>query len=211
VKVLIAEDDLVPRRLLQHALADWGYEVVVACDGTEAWQFLQTPDAPKLAILDWQMPQLDGAEVCRKVRKVATALPAYIILLTSRNAKKDIVAGLESGANDYVTKPFDREELQARVSVGRKVLELQQTVADRVNELENAMSQVKQLQGLLPICCYCKKIRDDNNYWQQVESYLASRTDARFSHGICPECLKTAMEAVSRHKGLCASMEKSQS
>jgi phosphoserine phosphatase RsbU/P len=194
VKVLIADDDLVPRRLLQHALVEWGYEVVVACDGSEALQLLQMPNAPKLAILDWLMPQMDGTEVCRKIRQAATALPAYIILLTSRNAKKDIVAGLESGANDYVTKPFDRGELQARISVGRKVLGLQQTLTDRVCELEKAMAQVIQLQGLLPICCYCKKIRDDNNYWQQVEGYLATRTDVRFSHGICPECLKTALE-----------------
>jgi phosphoserine phosphatase RsbU/P len=193
VKALIAEDDLVPRRLLQLALADWGYEVTVACDGSEALQMLQTPDAPKLAILDWQMPQLDGTQVCSKVRQIATELPPYIILLTSRSAKKDIVAGLVSGANDYVTKPFDREELQARVSVGRKVLELQQALADRVAELESAMVQVKQLQGLLPICCYCKKIRDDNNYWQQVEGYFATRTEIRFSHGICPECLKKAL------------------
>jgi CheY-like chemotaxis protein len=146
------------------------------------------PDAPRLALLDWMMPGLDGPDVCRKVRGQAGREPPYLILLTSRGAKEDVVVGLHSGADDYLTKPFDRGELQARLQVGRRILTLQHSLADRVRELESALAQVKQLQGLLPICCYCKKIRDDQNYWQQVEQYIGKHSAARFSHGICPEC-----------------------
>jgi DNA-binding response OmpR family regulator len=99
-----------------------------------------------------------------------------------------VVAGLQAGGDDYVTKPFDREELHARVKVGLRILQLQMNLADRVRELEEALASVKQLQGLLPICSYCKKIRDDQNYWQQVEGYISEHSGAVFSHGICPEC-----------------------
>jgi DNA-binding response OmpR family regulator len=188
VKILIAEDDPVSRRMLQGMLAEWGHEAVAAADGGEAWRALQDDGAFRLAVLDWVMPVLDGIEVCRLVRRRPTPTPPYLILLTARDAKADIVAGLRSGANDYVTKPFDREELQARVQVGCRVVDLQQSLADRVRELEAALAQVKQLYGLLPICSYCKKIRDDQNYWQQVEAYLGAHSGAQFSHSICPEC-----------------------
>jgi response regulator RpfG family c-di-GMP phosphodiesterase len=134
------------------------------------------------------MPEMDGVEVCREARQSVAHNSAYIILLTSRGSKEDIVIGLEAGADDYVTKPFDHAELRARVQVGSRVVQLQTALADRVRELEEAMSSVKTLQGLLPICCYCKKIRDDGNYWHRVESYIAGHANVRFSHGICPEC-----------------------
>jgi phosphoserine phosphatase RsbU/P len=188
MKILIAEDDAVSRRLLQAALAKWGYEVVVTANGKEAWAALQQPDAPSLLILDWLMPEMDGVEVCREARKSELHKSSYIILLTSRGSKEDIVRGLEAGADDYVTKPFDHGELRARVQVGSRVIQLQAALADRVNELEEAMASVKQLQGLLPICCYCKKIRDDGNYWHRVESYITGHANVRFSHGICPDC-----------------------
>jgi len=188
MKVLIAEDDPVSRRLLQAALIKWGYNVIVTSNGKEASQALQAPDAPSLLILDWLMPVLDGTEVCREVRQSPLLKSAYIILLTSRGSKDDIVQGLEAGADDYVTKPFDPGELRARVRVGTRVIQLQTTLADRVRELEEAISSVKTLQGLLPICCYCKKIRDDGNYWHRVESYIAGHANVRFSHGICPDC-----------------------
>jgi len=188
LKILIAEDDPISRRLLQAALSKWGYEVVVTTNGREAWEALQQPDAPSLVILDWLMPEMDGVEICREVRQIAALKSAYIILLTSRGAKEDIVQGLEAGADDYVTKPFDHGELRARVQVGTRVIGLQNALAQRVRELEEAIASVKTLQGLLPICCYCKKIRDDGNYWHRVESYIAGHANVRFSHGICPEC-----------------------
>jgi sigma-B regulation protein RsbU (phosphoserine phosphatase) len=188
MKVLIAEDDPVSRRLLQAALIKWGYEVIVTTNGKEAWEALQQPGAPSLLVLDWLMPETDGVEVCRQARETPALKSAYIILLTSRGSKEDIVQGLQAGADDYVTKPFDHGELRARVQVGSRVVQLQSALADRVTELEEAIANVKQLQGLLPICSYCKKIRDDGNYWHRVESYIAGHANVRFSHGICPEC-----------------------
>jgi phosphoserine phosphatase RsbU/P len=188
MRVLIAEDNLTARHALEIHLGQWGYEVVSTSDGVEAWDVFQSPPAPRLAILDWMMPQMDGLEVCRRVRSLATAEPPYIILLTARGHPEDIVAGLESGADDYLTKPVDRGELRARLQAGRRVVELQASLAARVRELEAALGRVKRLQHLLPICCYCKKVRNDENYWQQVEAYLCEHGDVQFSHGICPDC-----------------------
>jgi len=194
MKILIAEDESVSRRLLQAALTKWGYEVVTAVNGKEAWAALQAPGAPHVAILDWLMPELDGVEVCRFVRAEPSLRTAYLILLTSRTGKEDLIAGLEAGADDYVTKPFDHGELKARVQVGARIVKLQAELAVRVQELEAALAREQQLQGLLPICCYCKKIRDDGNYWHQVESYIVTHANVKFSHGVCPDCL-TKMKA----------------
>jgi DNA-binding response OmpR family regulator len=194
MSVLVADDDAVSARILEATLRHWGHEVVVARDGQAAWQVLQREDCPKLAILDWMMPGLEGPEVCRRSRALVKAVPTYLILLTAKGHSGDIVAGLDSGADDYVTKPFDREELRSRIRVGERVVGLQQAMADRVKELEYALAQVKQLKGLLPICAYCKKVRDDQNYWQRVETYITAHSDARFSHGICPDCWREVIE-----------------
>jgi DNA-binding response OmpR family regulator len=193
MKVLVADDDLIPRCLLQAALTESGYDVVAVADGVLALEALTDPHGPKLAVIDWVMPELDGVEVCRRLRAADTPDPVYVILLTSRDAKADVVAGLAGGANDYVTKPFDRAELQARVRVGQRVVDLQHNLAARIHELEDALAQVRQLQGLLPICSYCKKVRDDKNYWQQVEAYIGERSGVQFSHGICPDCFEYQM------------------
>jgi sigma-B regulation protein RsbU (phosphoserine phosphatase) len=188
MKVLIAEDDQVSRRVVEALLLRWGYETISAVDGYEAKSVLESPEAPPIALLDWMMPGLDGVELCRLVRARPTQDPLYLILLTARGDSGDIVEGLQAGANDYITKPFEKDELRARVAVGHRVVELQQSLSKRVHELEEALSLVRQLEGLLPICCYCKRIRDDGNYWQAVENYLSSRLDVAFSHGICPTC-----------------------
>jgi DNA-binding response OmpR family regulator len=190
MKILIAEDDLVSRRMLEATLQKWGYEVLAVTDGLAAWQALEGEDPPLLAILDWMMPGMGGVEICRRVREAGHPSPVYLILLTARAGSEDVVQGLEAGANDYVTKPFNREELRARVRVGMRVVELQVKLAERVLELEEALARVKQLQGLLPICSYCKKIRDDRNYWRHVEAYISEHSEAVFSHGICPECFE---------------------
>lgn len=190
MKILVAEDDAVSRRALEVTLKRWGYEVVPAVDGQAAWQLLQADDAPRLALLDWVMPGLDGVEVCRNVRAQARPESSYLILLSAKAATEDVVAGLESGADDYVTKPVDLPELRARLKVGTRILELQHALAERVRELGEALEHVRTLQGLLPICSYCKKVRDDQNYWQQVESFLSAHSDLRFSHGICPDCFE---------------------
>ena len=194
MKILIAEDDPVSRRLLEATLGKWGYEVISTSNGTEAWEVLAAPQAPKLAILDWMMPEMDGVEVCRRVRGRPGQGPLHILLLTARGRKEDVIAGLGAGADDYITKPFDQEELRARVQVGVRIVELQTTLAARVLELEEALVRVRQLRGLLPICSYCKKIRDDQNYWQQVEQYVSTHSEVQFSHGICPECYSKVVE-----------------
>jgi DNA-binding response OmpR family regulator len=205
MKILIADDEPVSRRLLQLTLTKWGYEVILASDGNEAWQILQDQEAPPLAILDWIMPGLDGVEVCRRVRQTSTRLPVYLILLTSKTDREDVVAGLQAGANDYLTKPFDGPELQARIQVGARVVQLQTELARRVKELEEALAQVKQLEGYLPICSYCKKIRDDKDYWQQIEGYIEARSEALFTHSVCPDCYQKYIEpelaALRRQKG----------
>ena len=188
IRVLLAEDDAVSRRVVKTFLARWGFEVVAVPDGDEAWRILQGPDAPNLIILDWMMPGVGGVELCRRVREGGHPSPAYIILLTARTSREDIVSGLESGADDYVTKPFHNEELRARLRGGARIVELQTSLAQRVRELEEALTRVRLLQGLLPICSYCKKIRNDQNYWQQVEAYISDHSGAVFSHGICPDC-----------------------
>ena len=194
MKILIAEDDPVSRRVLEATLLKWGYEVTTTSTGTEAWAGLNAPGAPRLAILDWMMPEIDGVEICRRARGRPDQGPLHLILLTARGRKEDVIAGLQAGADDYVTKPFDHEELKARVQVGTRIIELQTMLAARVTELEEALTRVRQLRGLLPICSYCKKIRDDSNYWQQVEQYVSTHTDVQFSHGICPDCYRKVVE-----------------
>ena len=193
MKILIAEDEIVSRKVLENTLKKQGHDVVVTCNGIEAWHALQSENAPKLAILDWMMPEMSGLELCQKIRSESGYQLIYIIILTSKGQKEDMIEGLNAGADDYITKPFDSNELRARVQVGERILELQASLADRIMELENALSNIRQLQGLLPICSYCKKIRDDQNYWQQVEEYIAQHTEAKFSHSICPECYEKVL------------------
>jgi len=186
--VLIAEDDVISRRVLEEFLARWGFRVLIATDGQSALDILESEDPPKLVVLDWMMPGMTGVDVCRRLRAQGATISPYVIILTARGSPGDVVEGLEAGADDYVCKPFNSSELKARVRNGARLLDLQLKLRDRVRELEEALVRVKQLQGLLPICSYCKKIRRDGDYWQQVENYIADHSDATFSHGICPDC-----------------------
>ena len=175
MRILIADDDRASTMMLRRTLEGWGFDVVVAHDGTAAWQRIAGDEPPSMAIIDWMMPGLDGITLCRRLRAASGRPPLYVILLTARTSRKDLVAGLEAGADDYLTKPFDPDELRARIHVGQRTLGL---IAD-----------VRRLTGLLPICSYCKRIRSDEDYWEQIESYLADHTSAVFSHGVCPSCL----------------------
>ena len=193
MRVLVADDEPTGATILARSLERWGLEVVVAHDGEEAWRIIDQDGGIAMAILDWMMPGADGPELCRRIRQDERHAHMHVILLTTRDSHADVVAGLDAGADDYLIKPFNPEELRARVHVGIRVLTLQDRLADRVAELQAALSKVKQLSGLLPICSYCKRIRGDENYWQKVESYLSEHTDAKFSHGICPQCYKTVL------------------
>jgi len=193
VKILLAEDDPMYARLLERLL-EGEYEVGLAHDGVEAWEALQGENPPQLAVLDWLMPRMDGIEVCRRVRQRPEMAPTYMILLTSRDHIRDILTGFTAGADDYLVKPCDPEELRARVRVGRRVVELQSALEAHVAQLQQALTSVRQLQGLLPICAYCKRIRNDENYWEQLETYLSEHSEATFSHGICPNCYQSIMK-----------------
>ncbi len=137
MRILIADDDLTSRLVLAGVLKKWGHEVVATVDGGQAWEAMQRPDAPAVAILDWMMPELSGVEVCGRVRGLHSDQPPYLILLTAKGEKSDIVAGLEAGADDYLSKPFDPGELRARVDVGRRIIELQARLLETRNALEH--------------------------------------------------------------------------
>jgi sigma-B regulation protein RsbU (phosphoserine phosphatase) len=194
VKVLIAEDDSASRRALERLLHEWAFEVITTADGEAAWKVLQEPDAPSLVILDVMMPGIDGLELCRRLRSQPKTSPSYIILLTASDGVSAIVKGIEAGADDYITKPYDCAELKARLQVGSRIVGLQTALNQRVRQLEVALNQVKRLEGILPICSYCKNIRDDQDYWQSVDQYISDHSEARFSHSICPACFSTEVE-----------------
>src|ERR1043166_8457184 len=209
LKVLIADDDRIAATLLSQTLRQWEFDVTVVSDGAEALRHLlahasTAPAVPTLAILDWMMPHLEGAEGCRRVRLEMPLANMYLMLLTSLESKHHVITGLDAGADDYLVKPFDPDDLRARINVGMRVLSLQERLADRVKELQEALANVKVLHGLLPICSYCKRIRGDDQYWTQVESYIADRSEATFSHGICPPCaaeLEREIENIKNTRG----------
>jgi sigma-B regulation protein RsbU (phosphoserine phosphatase) len=197
MRILIADDDAVTRKLLDATLRRHGWDVITTKDGKDglrAFQELKGKDAPALAILEWMMPGMEGIELCRRLRATPGFESVYVILLTSRSDTMDLAKGLAAGANDYMAKPFDPQELDARVRVGQRMVMLQQRLNMRVAELEQALAHVKRLQGLLPICSYCKKVRNEANYWEQVDSYLSTHSDLDFTHGICPTCSDKMMK-----------------
>jgi len=128
VKILIAEDDPVSRRLLEAFLSKWGYDVVVTCDGREAWEVLNEADAPSLVVSDWMMPKVDGLELCRKIREMQRSRYTYFIILTAKERKEDVIQGLEAGADDFLIKPFHQEELKYRVQIGERIIKLEQRI-----------------------------------------------------------------------------------
>jgi CheY-like chemotaxis protein len=189
-RILVAEDHYVSRHLLERNLQNWGFEVISAQDGAAAAEILEGPEAPSIAILDWMMPRMDGVEVCQRIRKNHNNPYIYLLMLTAKSQKDEIATGLDAGADDYVIKPFDPDELRARLKVGQRVVELERTLEKRVKDLEAALADVKRLKSLLPICMYCKSVRDDQDYWRQIDEYIYTETGTDFSHGICPACME---------------------
>lgn len=171
--VLIAEDEPVTQLQLTAALKGMGHEVTVAADGQEAWADMQLGQFT-VVISDWQMPEMDGPELCRKLRARGGDHYTYFILVTATGGKQRYLEGMDAGADDFITKPLDMEELRARLRVAERILGLRR--------------HVQQLEGLLPICTYCKRIRDTSEAWESIERYVEARSEAQFSHGYCPEC-----------------------
>ncbi len=149
MKILIAEDETVSRRLLRTVLESWGHKVIETSDGIAAWEFLQQKETVEMAVLDLTMPGIDGIEVCRRVRKNQDSTPIYIILLTAQSGKQSVIRGLEAGADDYITKPFDHDELRARVNSGSRIIGLQKSLEQRVKELEKALAELNTAQESL--------------------------------------------------------------
>jgi DNA-binding response OmpR family regulator len=190
MRVLIAEDSRSYRKILASNLHKCGYELIQCSDGDETWDELMKNDAPQLIILDWMMPGKSGVDICRDLRKLNDNSFRYIILQTSCDNQSDIIEGLEAGADDYIIKPYNYTEFEHRVKAGARIVKLELSLQKKINELQNALDNVKQLQGFLPICAWCKKIRDDKQYWHSLENYLEDHSDAVLSHGICPDCRK---------------------
>lgn len=182
------------RRRLEATLEALGHEVFSCEDGVEAWEAFQGGGDFQLIITDWLMPRLSGIELCRKIREaqVGSSAYAYVILLTGHD--QGLIEGMEAGADDFITKPFRPDELRVRIQAGLRVLALERALSTRVDELEQALARVRRLEGLLPICSYCKKIRHsegpqgEKQEWESVESYVTHRSEAKFSHSICPTC-----------------------
>lgn len=198
MRVLIAEDEPVSRRLLEIQLERAGYEITAVADGGQAWEVLTADDAPRLAVLDWMMPVIDGLEICRRVRADTTRSYVYIVLLTARSRDQDRETGFHAGADDFLTKPFEAQDLRSRLAVGKRILELQSALEARLAALEQARGEVVRLQGLLPICMHCKRIRDDTQRWTPLEQYIERHSDASFTHSLCCECLARHYPEVAR-------------
>jgi sigma-B regulation protein RsbU (phosphoserine phosphatase) len=188
MNILVVDDDLISRKVLAAQLRKLGYDVTEAKDGAEAWALLGQVNF-SLVITDWMMPVMDGPELCRHIRTLRRDTYTYVILLTAIERRAGYVEGLDAGADDFVTKPCGTDELQIRLRVAGRILALQ-------NEAE-------VLEGLLPICPSCSRIKTESQNWQAVEGYVMRRTEAQFSHGVCPECYETHMkpqlEAVRRN------------
>lgn len=174
MKVLTVEDDAIARVVLESTLRSLGHEPVSTENGKVAWQLIQELPV-RVVVSDWLMPGLDGLELCRRIRERKNQEYVYFILLTNMSAtQENRQNALAAGVDDFLTKPVNRDDLWMRLHVAERILAFTQ--------------QVAQLESFLPICSYCKKVRGDRNYWEQIEAYLGSRTSTRFSHGICPDC-----------------------
>ncbi len=178
IRLLIAEDDRISRRILEAHLTKWGYRFETVVDGAAAWERLRSKNAPRLAILDWAMPKMDGAEICKRVRRLTTSAPTYIILLTARTDREEIVEGLTAGADDYILKPFKGDELHARLEVGRRVIELQDALASQeklkgiyemagavCHELNQPMQSISWVASLMLM-----KVEEDDPVYEHIKT-----------------------------------------
>lgn len=175
VKILAVEDDVVARAVLRKALQKLGHDVIEAKDGQEAWALMEA-EPVRVIVSDWMMPNLSGLDLCRKLRARPEAEYIYFVLITANSADSaNRIEAADAGVDDFLSKPLNVEELWMRLRVAERILRY--------------ATQVRQLEELLPICSYCKKIRDDQNYWQQMEGYINERTGSEFSHSVCPDCM----------------------
>ncbi|PYO60495.1 MAG: response regulator [Gemmatimonadetes bacterium] len=176
MKVLLVEDEAASRQMLEAILAAQGHEVVPAENGAEAWGVWQITQH-RVVVADWLMPQMDGLELCRRIRAHAQAPYTYFILETVRSGRGNFLEAMAAGVDDFITKPIFPDELIARLKVAERILGLRH--------------ELLTLEGLLAICSYCKRLRDEHGTWVPLERYVEGRSAAQFSHGICPDCYET--------------------
>lgn len=189
-RVLIAEDDFVSARLLGALVQRLGYEAVTARDGDEAWELFNAAPT-RLIVSDWMMPGTDGLAFCEKVRAQPGVPYTYFILLTTNQTTPENYAlATGAGVDDFLTKPVDRHALQMRLRVAERILQF--------------TAEIRQLKELIPMCVYCRKVRDEEDYWEQVETYIQKETGSRFSHGACPECCEKEMAAFTGETAVAA-------
>jgi len=177
--ILLAEDEDVSRAMLGALLKGAGHKVTAVANGADAWDAWLLAEH-RVVISDWMMPQVDGLELCRRVRARRARHYTYIILLTARSGTDDYLTAMEAGVDDFVTKPPVPSELKARLGVAERILGLR--------------AELMLLEGLLPVCSYCKRLRNDQNEWSSLEGYVEKRSNAQFSHGICPDCYAKHVE-----------------
>jgi PleD family two-component response regulator len=192
-RVLLAEDHRPTRDALRTLLELKGYSVSAVSNGDDAIAALTNLDGPSIAVVDWMMPGASGLDVCRVVRDAAPVRYVYLIIVTARDGEEDVAKALAAGADDFIRKPCGPSELIARVRNGQRTVELERSLAARVGELEEMVERINQLKQLLPICMYCKKVRDDSDYWRDIDEYIHQQTGTDFSHGICPDCMAAAL------------------
>ena len=187
MRILIVEDDPVAQAILVHALNDLEHDVVITNNGLDAWSQIEKSDFD-VVVSDWMMPKLDGIELCRRIRALEDRPFTFIILITQKDTTEDLVEGIHAGADDFMTKPFERDELHARLYAAGRVVGLERALAKKVADLEQALDEVKTLRGLLPICMYCCAIRHTDEAWERIEAYISEHSEAEFTHSICPTC-----------------------
>jgi len=188
--ILIAEDDEFSRLLLEAHLEKFGHSFRTLHGGDSAIQAFKSDPEIEMAILDWMMPDCDGLQVCRSIKAETDRPFTYVMMLTVKREPEEIAEALDAGADDFITKPFNAVELRARTDAGGRIVRLQRALAKTIGELQTALGQVEQLKGILPICAWCKRIRDDANYWTRVEDYIRLHSQAEFTHSICPDCMQ---------------------
>jgi len=177
--ILIAEDDVIASQLLQMALEDLGFNVRITADGAEAWEAYQE-SIPSIIVSDWDMPEMDGIDFCRKVRATRPPEYVYFILLTAKAGYDNMMMAMEAGVDDFLTKPLDKHELHARIRVAQRIIGYTREIA--------------ALKEVIPICSYCKKIRQDDDFWEKLEVFMENNLNRDISHSICPDCYTKVIE-----------------
>jgi sigma-B regulation protein RsbU (phosphoserine phosphatase) len=189
-RVLVADDSRSMRMLLGRTLKEGAFDVRMVEDGHALRESLKQADAPLLVVSDWQMPGPSGVEICRDLRSQPGGDRFFFLVVTANTDQDSLLAALESGANDFIRKPFSPAELLARVNAGQRVIELQASLEAKVAELAATLSEVRTLRGLIPICMHCHSVRTVGDHWQKLEAYLEEHSEAVMSHGLCEACLE---------------------